>query len=105
MWDYNHDGVIDDLDEYEYLDDLYYEEDMNDCKYKSLFERKQGVKTSLNSKKDNFEVKFWPEGLIYSLIYFVVAVILLFFALPFLIFCPPIGLLILYPVLIPFLSR
>jgi hypothetical protein len=105
MWDYNNDGVIDDLDEYEYLDDLFYEEDMNDCNYKSIFDRGQGVNKSLNSKKDNNEVKFWPEGLLYTLIYVVVAIILLFFALPFLICCPPIGLIILYPILIPFINR
>ena len=90
MWDYNRDGVIDDLDEQDYWDDVYYEEDMEEFnnKYTSY------GNSYRSPQKCNDKEKFWPGGLLPTILSALVIIVLLIIGSPVLVACPPLGVLI-----------
>ncbi len=106
MWDYNRDGVIDDRDEQDYWDDVYYEEDMEDLNNKyTNYGGNRTVYSHTSSHKEKKTEKFWPGGFLFSVVIVLVAIVLLAIGLPLLVACPPLGLMVLAPIWIPLSKR
>ena len=102
MLDYNRDGVIDDLDEHDYWDDIYYEEDMEDFNNKfANYSGNRKDKSNMSPHKGEKKEKFWVRGFFSTILLMFVIIVLLIISLPLVVACPPLGLMVLAPIWIP----